>query len=91
SISAVRKDEYVSLALLHKYWDDDDVQRYEQLMKDIRVVDATIHELNAEATLVAAGKKPTADPAITKPITDRLKPLVQRLMRLVTEFLTNLL
>lgn len=91
SISAVRKDEYATLALLHKYWDEDDVGRYEQLMKDIRTVDATIHELNAEAPAIVAGTKPTADPAITKPITDKLNPLIQRLRTMVTEFLTNLL
>jgi hypothetical protein len=91
TITELRKQEFVTLALLHKYWDEDDVERFSQLMTDIRNADATIHDLNPEATAIANGTKKTADPAVTKPIVDRLKPLIQRLRTSLTAFLTSLL
>ncbi|HEX7176191.1 MAG TPA: hypothetical protein VF240_13095 [Pyrinomonadaceae bacterium] len=90
AIVNLRKQEYVNAALLHRFWDADDVSRFKAVMETVREVDTQIHSLNSEAEAVANAVKPKADPAVTKPVTDKLKPLIEELKSRVSAFLSDL-
>jgi hypothetical protein len=91
AIVTLCKQEYVTLALLHRFWDTDNVSRFKEVMETVREIDTQIHSLNSEAEAIATGAKQKADPAVTKPITDKLKLLVTKLKTRINAFLSNLI
>jgi hypothetical protein len=91
AIVTLRKQEYITLALLHRFWGRDDVRRFAEVMESVREIDTHIHSLNSEAEAIATGAKQKADPAVTKPITDKLKLSVTRLKERISTFLSHLL
>jgi hypothetical protein len=70
AIDTLRKNEYVYLAAVHRYWDKPVVQQYEAFFADVRSVDTALHRFNDEYSAVEAGTKAKADEA-------KLRPLVQ--------------
>ena len=91
AIVTLRKQEYVTLALLHRFWDTDDVSRFKEVMETVREIDTQIHSLNPEAEAIATGAKQKADLAVTKPVTDKLKLLVTKLKERINTFLSHLI
>lgn len=65
---------------------------FEEIMQIVRDVDSKIHEFNPQAEIIANSKDPNlkADPAVTRPIIERLKPSVTELESKVKSFLINL-
>lgn len=90
AIVSVRKQEHATLALLHRFWDEDDVIRFRGLMETVKEVDHLIHAFNAEAEAVATGVKTKADPAATRPVSEKLKPRLAELKTELSAFLSGL-
>lgn len=91
AIVKLRKQEYVTLALLTRFWKKDDVNRFTEVMETVKKIDAEIHSLNPEAEAVVNGTKPRADPTVTKPATDKLKMLIPELRIRINNFISNLI
>lgn len=79
AITSLRKNEYVTFGLLHRFWEKGDVERFQRIMETVKKIDVQIHSMNAEAEAVVTGKKERADLNTTKPVTDRLKVLNKEL------------
>ncbi|NEQ81639.1 MAG: hypothetical protein F6K26_15705 [Moorea sp. SIO2I5] len=90
AIIQLRKREYVNLALVHRLWKKKSANDFTEIMNLVKQIDDLIHELNTEAGAVASGKQETANLAVTKPITDNLKPLVKDLESKIRLFLIKL-
>jgi len=90
AIINMRKREYVNLALIHRYWSEGAAKEFKEIMKKVREIDMLIHDLNSEAEQIESGKKEKADPAITKPVIEKIKPLLNDLESRVDVFLSEL-
>jgi hypothetical protein len=66
AITSLRKNEYVYLAAIQRYWDKPVVQQYETFFADVRSVDKAIHDFNDEFAAIDAGTKQKADEAAIK-------------------------
>lgn len=91
AIVKLRKQEYVTLALLTRFWKKDDVDRFKEVMEIVKKIDTQIHSLNSEAEAVITGAKSKADPAVTKPVTDKLKVLIPEMQTKINTFLSQLI
>ncbi|NER91545.1 hypothetical protein [Moorena sp. SIO3A2] len=90
AIIQLRKREYVNLALVHRLWGKKSADDFTEIMSLVKQIDDLIHELNTEAGAVVSGKQETANLAVTKPITDNIKPLVKDLESKIRLFLIKL-
>lgn len=90
AIVVLRKNEYVFIGLLGRYWEKEDINRFQSLMETVKKIDFHIHSMNAEAQAVITGKQELANRAVTKPITDKLLILTKELEKKVVDFLSKL-
>lgn len=77
SMESLRANEYVYLAWMYRFWSSENAVEFSKLMQAVKEIDGQVHELNEEFGAVNNEKsKEKMDPAITKPITDRIAPLL---------------
>lgn len=65
-----RKNEYVYLASITRYWDEPAISLYENFSKDVKILDKAMHAYNPEYSLVESGEKKIADAKIIQPLTE---------------------
>lgn len=89
-ITSLRKNEYVYLAAIQRYWDKPVVEQYETVFKDIRSVDKAIHDFNDVFAEIDAGTKDKADAAAIKPRVNAASDAVAELEKSSKLLLTTL-
>ena len=68
SIDALRNNEYVYLAALHRYWGKAEVALIEKFYADVRSMDRASHNFNPEYIAVVSGTSTKADPVKLAPL-----------------------
>lgn len=58
-------------------------------MDKVKKIDSLIHEFNPEAEKIARGVQSKADPRITKPILEKISPVLKELQTKVHSFLSE--
>jgi len=79
SIITLRKKEFVYLAWLHKYWGEQEVDRFEKFMETVKTFDASIHSLNDEFGDVGRGRKLKVDPKRAEEVLKVMKPAADKM------------
>lgn len=89
-ILSMRKNEFVYIAWIHKYWGRNQRKKFETFMDSVRQFDKAIHSINDELGKIQNGKTETigrnrADEAMVL-----MKPAVKNLRKSGYSFLTSL-
>jgi len=90
AIVNLRKREYVNLAMLNRFWSKERATEFSEIMKKIKEIYRLIHDFNSEAEQIQNAKKEKADPKVTKPVVEKIKPLLNDLRPRVDKFLSEL-
>jgi hypothetical protein len=92
SIMTLRKKEFVYLAWIRKFWNENQAIQYENFMKSVRVFDSTIHSLNDEFEAVnITGSKQKVDKKMGEEALKIIKPAVESLSKNGKSLLMSLL
>lgn len=86
----LRKNEYVYLAAIQRYWDKQVVLQYEAFMSHVRCVDSAFHRFNDEYAAVEAGTKKRADEHKLKPLVESATAAALNLQKSAKELLVSL-
>jgi len=90
STETLRKNEYVYLAAIQRYWDKPVVHQYEAFISDVRTVDSALHRFNGEYAAVEAGTKKKADEHKLKPLAESAAAAASKLQKSAKELLVSL-
>jgi hypothetical protein len=90
AVTSLRRNEYVYLASIQRYWDKLTTEQYETFFADVRSVDRAFHAFNDEFGAVDEGTKQKVDPAKTKELAPAVAAAVAKLEQSSTILLTSL-
>jgi hypothetical protein len=90
AVVTLRKNQYVYLAAVQRYWDKPVVQQYETFFTDVLGVDTAFHAFNDEFSAVEAGTKTKADEAKIRPLVTGVSAAVVKLEQSSKQLLTAL-
>ena len=90
AVVSLRKNEYVYLAAVQRYWDKPVVKQFETFFTDVRGVDAAFHAFNDEFATVEAGTKAKADDAKIRPLVTGAAAAVAKVEQSSKQLLTAL-
>ena len=91
AITELRKNEYVYLAWLYRFWDEDHVREFQAIMKLVKSIDTELHGLNEELGGVVLDKsRPRLNPEVALPIVNRIRPVLKDLQSKADRFLQRL-
>lgn len=89
AIKKLREREYANIAFFRRSYDKEAVNDFKKIMEKVKKIDSLIHEFNPEAEKIASGVQSKADPRITKPILEKISPVLKELQTKVHSFLSE--
>jgi len=89
-ITSLRKNEYVYIHWLSRYWSKGRVKEFEEVMQSVREVDSIIHSLNDQFTLIRDKKIDKVPDDRAKAAADQLDVALKTLQARTRTFLQNL-
>ena len=90
SIVMLRKKEFVYVAWVDKYWNKDQVLKFEAFMKSVRQFDEAVHSINDELGKVSKGEAEMLDPQRTEEAMALMEPALKNLREDGYAFLLSL-
>ena len=91
AITELRSQEYVIRSWLNRYWQKEDMDRFEELMQTVKDIDQQFHRLNPEFVQVVYYKKKSVDTTLANKTINELEKLNPQLEKQVKEFVLKLI
>jgi hypothetical protein len=90
AIVTLRKNEYVYLGAVRRYWGQSAVEAYQSFFADVRAADQAVHAFNPQFSLVESGTEAKADDAKVKALLPKATLAVSQLESSAKKLLMDL-